>query len=276
MSHLLRMWMIPEAGSVHRRAVESMIERVSKADADPLDRLVRLLRCCGYLAERRPEGVVIGDNAHPADRDDFAALSPMGPEALRSIPWASVLSRRASGGPGVSRRDRFLQRRHGYKYPARELDGMVAYLVKALSAVGVLTRSHSCDGHGMGHLRVGIDRGCSRAWAAVLIRFFVASRLELGQVWSTEGGTLEISARSPPDGWNGTTAQWLTALDRLYAEVLEVADLLYTNRVALRDCRQRVIVALEPEVESRSDESILLNIDLLGRSGVFAWPSGGA
>lgn len=243
----------------HRMAVEGVIERASEAVADPLDRLVRLLRCCGFLAERRPEGVVIGDNASPADREVLAAYSPMGPEALAIIPWASLLSRRSSGSEYYGRSDRFLRRRHGYKYPALALDGMAAYLVKALSAVGVLT-SYSCDGHGSGDVCIAGDSGCNGAWATVLFRGFVATRIALTARW--EVGEGRIMGRSTGD------------LGLFYSEVLDVADLLYRHRVSLRDCRRRVIEELDPEIESNRYESILLNIDLISRSGDFAWPHG--
>ena len=139
--------------------IEAVIAELGSRWDHPLDRLVFLLRSCGYLAERSGERVVLSDNAHRYDFHDLSEWLPFGPEALETFPWVRMFSRRGDDGCGFGTgRERFLERVHGYKTPASFLDGLVAYLVKALSAAGVLT-NWSCAGH-VGWLGVGLEMGC--------------------------------------------------------------------------------------------------------------------
>ena len=108
--------------------------------------------------------------------------------------------------------ERFLQRTHGYKVPAFWIDGLVAYLVKALSAVGVITHS-SCAGHG-GFLAISLDRGCNGAWTAILVRR-VVTKLRLVHPWEVLDGLLSVRRGADADGV------------RYFLEVLDVADVLY-------------------------------------------------
>ena len=80
---------------------------------------------------------------------------------------------------------------HGYKLPVTCLDGLVAYLVKALGAVGVVT-TYSCDGHGRGAVLVGLDHGCNGAWTVMLMRH-VETELRLAQRWTVDDGSLTAS-----------------------------------------------------------------------------------
>jgi hypothetical protein len=132
----------------HDSMVGALVAELGARKDDPLDRLEYLLWCCGYLVERRGDRVVLSNNAHPGDFEDLSSWLPFGPDALESFPWVGKFSRCGSDGCAC-RKPRFLQRVHGYKVPAGCLDGLVAYLVKALSAVGIIT-DDSCDGHGRG------------------------------------------------------------------------------------------------------------------------------
>jgi hypothetical protein len=244
-------------GDEPRRIFEALIAQLAARRDDPLDRLEYLLRNCGYLAERRADRVVLSDNAHPGDFQYLAPWLPFGPDALATFPWVRELSRRATESCGIGRRqDRFLQRAHGSKVAVRCLDGLVAYLVKALSAVGVITH-WSCAGH-VGFLGVGLDRGCSSAWTALLIRE-VETRVRLFSRWEVKDEMLIVHP-----GWEriahpGEGVDWV----RYFLEVLDVADLLYQDRVRWRATRRKLAEQLDEGVERCAYPSILLNMDLL-------------
>ena len=168
---------------------------------------------------------------------------------METFPWVRQFSRCGHEGGGVALGpERFLKRVHGYKTPASCLDGLVAYLVKALSAAGVIT-NWSCAGH-VGFLGVGLETGCSSAWAAILIRS-IGTRLRLDQTWKVED--ILLSVRGPMGG------DWV----RYYLEVLEVADLLYRERVRLREIRGKIVGQLDVRAEEWDYESIISRMESL-------------
>jgi hypothetical protein len=229
--------------------IEAVIAELCSRRDHPLDRIVYLLRNCGYLAERDEERVVLSDYAHRYDFRDLAAWLPFGPEALETFPWVREFSRCGLEGGGFALGpERFLRRVHGYKTPASSLDGLVAYLVKTLSAAGVIT-NWSCAGH-VGFLGVGLEMGCSSAWAAILIRS-IGTRLRLDQTWKVED--ILLSVRGPMGG------DWV----RYYLEVLEVADLLYRERVRLREIRGKIVGQLDVRAEEWDYESIISRMESL-------------
>jgi hypothetical protein len=215
--------------------------------AQALDRVEYLLRNCGYLAERKGDCVVLSDNAHWLDFRDLAPWLPFRADALETFPWVREFSRRGSESCKLGP-ERFLERVHGYKFPARGLDGLVAYLVKALSAVGVIT-NYSCAGH-VGFLVIGIERGCSSAWSTILIRD-VEAKLRLRERWQVENGMLYVP--------RGDHVDWV----EYFLEVLDVADLLYQERIRLREIRREIALQMDARAEQFAFESILLNMDLL-------------
>jgi hypothetical protein len=229
--------------------IEAVIAELGSRRGDPLDRLAYLLQNCGYLAERSGKRVVLSDNAHRYDLQDLAPWLPFGPEALETFPWLREFSRCGHESTGFAvGPERFLKRVHGYKTPALCLDGLVAYLVKALSAAGVITNS-SCAGH-VGFLVVGLDRGCSSAWAAILIRH-IETGLRLDQTWKVEDTLLSV--RGPMGG------DWI----RYYLEVLDVADALYRERVRLREIRGRIVEQMDELAEEWAYQSILSKMESL-------------
>jgi hypothetical protein len=96
--------------------------------AQALDRVEYLLRNCGYLAERKGDCVVLSDNAHWLDFRDLAPWLPFRADALEAFPWVRGFSRHGSESSELGP-ERFLERVHGYKFPACGLDGLLAYLV---------------------------------------------------------------------------------------------------------------------------------------------------
>jgi hypothetical protein len=231
--------------------VEALIAELGARKDDPLDRLEYLLRNCGYLVERRSDRVVLSDNAHRLDFLDLSPWLPFGPEALETFPWVKTFMRRASGGAFGSRPERFVQRVHGYKLPVSDLDGLVAYLVKALGAVGVLT-FFSCDGHGRRGVSVGLHPGCSSAWTVMLMRH-VETKLRLAQRWTV----VNYGLAARPD----EEIDWI----QFYLEVLDVADLLYQERIRLREIRSEIVKQLDERIEDFHYENILLQMDMLLR-----------
>jgi hypothetical protein len=138
---------------------------------------------------------------------------------------------------------------------------LVAYLVKALGAVGVIT-TYSCDGHGKGGVCIGLDYGCSSAWTVMLMRH-VETKLRLVQRWAVGNGHLAAGPHQKID--------WL----QFYLEVLDVADLLYQERVRLREIRSEIVRQLDERVEQFAYQSILLQMDLLlrgSRAGLLLGP----
>jgi hypothetical protein len=232
--------------------LKALIAELGARKDDPLDRLEYLLRNCGYLVERRGDRVVLSENAHRRDFLDVSPWLPFGPEALETFPWVRTFARWGTGGETFrSWPKRFVRRVHGYKIPVRCLDGLVAYLVKALGAVGVIT-TYSCDGHGKGGVRVRLDHGCSSAWTVMLMRY-VETKFRLAQRWSVGDGHLAVS--------RGEQIDWVP----YYLEVLDVADLLYQERVRLREIRSEIVKQLDERVEQFAYPSILLHMDLLLR-----------
>ena len=127
-----------------RLFIETLIGVLSSRKDDPSKRLEYLLRNCGYLVERKGDCVVLSDNAHCRDFRDLSPWLPFRTSARGDVPmgsrvFAARFRRVLELGP-----QRFLKRDHGYKFPAGGLDGLVAYLVKALSAVGIIT-NYSCS-----------------------------------------------------------------------------------------------------------------------------------
>ncbi len=231
--------------------IEALITELGSRKGDPLDRLEYLLRNCGYLAERRGDLVVLSDNAHRLDFRDLAPWLPLHPEALETFPWVREFSRRGSFSSWILQGpERFLQRVHGHKVPAICLDGLVAYLVKALSAAGVITTS-SCAGH-VGLLIVGLEPGCNSAWAAILVRH-VETKMRLAHRWEVHNGSLEVVP--------GMEVDWV----RYFLEVLDVADHLYQEQVRLREIRREIVAHLDEQVYNFYFKNILLNIDILLR-----------
>ena len=231
--------------------IEALVAELGARRDEPLDRLEYLLRNCGFLSERRGDRVVLSDNAHRLDFQYLAEWLPFCSDALTTFPWVNEFLRckhcnmRYGVGP-----DGFLQRIHGYKVPAECLDGLVAYLVKALSAVGVITTA-SCAGH-FGFLYVGLHEGCNSAWAAILIRY-AATKLRLAHRWEVENGTLFVP--------RGADADWV----RYFLDVLDVAELLYQDRLRLREIRTAIVGQMDGRVKWFSYESILLTMDVLVR-----------
>lgn len=223
--------------------IEAVIAELGSRKSDPLDRVAYLLRNCGILAERNGECVVLSDNAHRYDCHFLAPWLPFGPETLETFPWVMQYSRvGGEGGSFAVGPDRFLQRTHGYKTPAFALDGLVAYLVKALSAAGVIT-CWSCAGH-FGYLGVGMQQGCSSAWTEILVRH-VQDQMSLANCWKVENGLLTVHYPADRD--------WI----RFYLEVLDVADLLYRERVRLREIRGKVVEQMDKRAEEWAYEDIL-------------------
>ena len=102
----------------------------------------------------------------------------------------------------------------------------MAYLVKALSAVGIIT-NYSCAGH-VGFLRIGLELGCSSAWTAILIRH-VETKLRLTERREVENGMLFVPCKDNVD--------WV----QYFLEVLDVADLLYQERICLARSAGRLL-----------------------------------
>jgi hypothetical protein len=263
--------------SVRRRrhvAVESVITHISARHENPLQRLECLLRMGGLLVERRPEGIVFSDNSHRHDARDLESelaqagvtgrtpYTPLGPELLVTIPWVKWYSRKRSGGYAYYSPDSFFERTHGFKLPTFSLDGMVAYLVKAYSSVGILTDS-SCDGHGEGIMHVTVTEGPNKAWATVLLQSYVKPRLSLANKWTPDGSSIYC--------------QEIDRLDKFYLEVLDVADVLYLNRMQLRRIRQWIIRELNGRLDDRSsyEDSLSVIGPLFSRALSEAMRSGG-
>jgi hypothetical protein len=243
----------------HCSLIEALIAELGARKDDPLDRLEYLLRNCGYLVERSGDRVVLSDNAHRLDFLDLSPWLPFGPEALETFPWVRTLARWGFDGESFrSWPKQFVQRVHGYKLPVRCLDGLVAYLVKALGAVGVIT-TYSCGGHGRrGRVSVGLARGCNSAWTVMLMRH-VETKLALAQRWAVGNGFLGAGG--------GEEHNWV----QFYREILGVADLLYQERVRLREIRSEIIKQLDERVEEFAYPSILLQMDLLLHGSRAGW-----
>jgi hypothetical protein len=232
--------------------IEALVAELGARKDNPLDRLEYLLRNCGYLVEQSGDRVVLSDNAHRLDFQDLSPWLPFGPEALETFPWVRTFTRWGTGGESFRSWPKgFGQRVHGYKLPVRCLDGLVAYLVKALGAVGVTT-TYSCDGHGKGRVLVGLDCGCSSAWTVMLMRY-VESKLRLAQRWALSDGYLAV--------YRGKEIDWV----QLYLEVLDIADLLYQERVCLREIRGEIVKQLDERVEQFAYANTLLHMDMLLR-----------
>jgi hypothetical protein len=234
-----------------RSMIEALIAELGARKANPLDRLEYLLRNCGYLVERRGNRVVLSDNAHRLDFLDLAPWLPFGPEALETFPWVRTFERWGTGGESFqSFPKRFVERVHGYKLPVRCLDGLVAFLVKALGAVGVIT-TYSCGGHGpQRRVIVWLDRGCNSAWTVMLMRH-VEMKLRLAHSWAVGNGYLGARCGEEQNRV------------RFYREVLDVADLLYQERARLREIRSEIIKKLDERIEDFDYPSILLQMGLL-------------
>ena len=229
--------------------VEAVIAELGSRKGDPVDRLAYLLCNCGILAERSGECVVLSDNGHRYDFQFLAPWLPFGPETLQTFPWVRLYSRVGmEGGSFAVGPERFLQRDHGYKTPALALDGLIAYLVKALSAAGVIT-IWSCAGH-VGTVGVAIQPGCGERWTEILLRH-VREQMSLTIRWEVEG--IQLSIGRPKD------RDWV----RFYLEVLDVADLLYRERVRLRETRRKVVEHLDQRAEEWADEDILSKMNSL-------------
>jgi len=234
----------------HHQAIESVIAHISARHENPLQRLECLLRMGGLLVERRSEGIILSDNSHRHDaRDlefelaqagvtDCTPYTPLDPELLVAIPWVKWFSRkRQMGYYAYYSPTSFFERTHGFKLPTFGLDGMVAYLVKAYSSVGILT-DFSCDGHGSGIVEVMVTDGPNKAWATVLLQSYIKPRFSLANKWTPDGSLIYC--------------QQIDRLDMFYLEILDVADALYLNRIQLRRIRQWIIKELNGRLDDRS------------------------
>ena len=81
----------------------------------------------------------------------------------------------------------------------------------------------------------------------------VETKLRLAQRWTVGNGSLAASPNQEID--------WV----QFYLEVLDVADLLYQERVRLREIRSGIVNQLDERAESFNYHNILLQMDLLLR-----------
>ena len=95
-----------------------------------------------------------------------------------------------------------------------------------------------------------MERGCSSAWSTILIRH-VETKLRLRERWQVENGMLYVP--------HGELVDWV----EYFLEVLDVADLLYQERIRLREIRREIALQMDAQAEQFAFESILLNMDLL-------------
>jgi hypothetical protein len=204
----------------------------------------------GFLVERHLEGIVLSNNSHRHDAGCLESAlayhgvtgrtpyTPLDPELLAIIPWVKWFGRHGDYWTKDQGPRSFFERMHGFKVPTYCLDGMVAYLVKAYSAVGILT-NWSCDGHGSGYVRIiSLAGGPNAAWATVLLQSYVKPRLSLANEWTPDGSSI--------------ACQEIDRLDKFYLEILDVADALYLNRIQLRRIRQWIITELNGRLDDRS------------------------
>jgi hypothetical protein len=82
---------------------------------------------------------------------------------------------------------------------------------------------------------------------------YVETKLKLAQRWALVDGFLAVR--------RGTNLD----LVQFYLEVLDVADLLYQQRVRLREIRSEIVKQLDERVEEFAYANILLHMDLLLR-----------
>jgi len=127
----------------------------------------------------------------------------------------------------------------------------VAYLVKALSAIGVQT-FNSCDGHGTKKMIiVETPEKYSAAFIYALITEYLMRKMTLMHCWSvsfaTDGtGRLTVKSNVPQD----TIAQ-------LYFEIYRAANEIYEERIMLRDVRRQINAILDQfEPQKRNCEEL--------------------
>lgn len=218
------------------------------------EKLFAILTARGFLLENINEGIYISDNSHiddanyldqwvrgkdlgriknnrlefrgPVDIDDFIDMfgsQRRGGEALNRAYWSSW--------------NYFRSRRHGFKVPVNYLEPGIAYLVKAVSAAGMLTYT-ACDGHLDKYASIGFCGQFNSDFFRLILHDYVNQQLNLSCKW-------EIINSNHVLRINAVHNDYLF----LYREIFEVADLIYQNRIELRQLKQRIINQIEENAD---------------------------
>lgn len=157
----------------------------------------------GFLMETTEEGMCrLSDNAHPDDREDLCALlddcglaelhALSVPEgvSVANLPELTAPARQkilaawdASGGEEqyprrLEKWSYFRKRQYGVKVPVRRLEPTIAFLVKALNAVEVITWC-SCGGQDSSPGRIDFVGPYASAWAKFLVLDWLGADPEL-------------------------------------------------------------------------------------------------
>jgi hypothetical protein len=251
---------------------------------DPLSphAVAEVLAARGFLLDRDGEVATLSDNSHSDDARLLDELLPQWGGSLRDgivhLPRAPLAEELESifqvfgGGEAVSwahweRWANFRNRRHGPKVPVRALDPFVARLVKAVTAIGLGTCS-ACDGHGENRALIHFTGPYHSAWFQIVLDEFVRPRLVLTCSWSSP-------SRSSTSG-SGNGAYVVRHPDgdvlALYGELQTVAALLYENRSALREVKQKTVTRMNQTIAGVNEPQIAA---MLHSSAAGLWPDPG-
>lgn len=211
-------------------------------------RLYNVLSARGYLLDLVDHEVFISDNSHPEDKvylnrlllENNVGYIQDNELIINNWPLEEVLCQllKTHGSTGFlgyfNEKDwnYFKYRIHGKKLLAFEQDPFIARLVKGISSVGIITFS-SCDGHGRDFPYISFYQRYNLFWFRILFENLIQTSISLKSSWNINRYIVVIN---PKKDFQST-----------YLEMLQVANLLYDNRIALRKIKQKVVNQIKKE-----------------------------
>ena len=137
--------------------------------------------------------------------------------------------------------DYFRYRVHGHKVAVQDLEPFIARYVKALSSVGVVMAG-SCDGNKVGekYALVQYEDCCSSFWHILICEKLKEYNIDLK--W-TKGGRLYFDANSK---------------EKIYNNLNVAADIIYRNRVELRNIKQKVLAEYSNSFLKRNYDQMII------------------
>ena len=234
----------------YSKARIEFITRLTENNDFSLENMFKLLRARGFLVEWVNGEIILSDNAClPADLEVLKsklAESKLGEVRDNKIifynqqspeKWLPLFECTGGGEalcpPYAKKWKYYSKREHGWKVETIILDPFIAYFVKAVSAIGVLTYN-SCDGHARSKPSVYMCDRYSTAFLRAVMELFIDREVQINSWWFINSKSFSIYFVNSP----------FMPVDLFY-DIYLVSDKIYENRIMLRQIRKYTIQEME-------------------------------
>lgn len=174
----------------------------------------------------------LGCNVRKEDRKIYPLDNHIDETILEKITWYPARNHEAGGGSGWRSWKYFVKRHHGPKINTFVLETGVAFLIKALSAAGIVTVS-SCDGHGEKSPVITFCRKHNAIWFKILFEEMKGSK-NLHYNWNIdrkERVDIDFVSKSLTDQWS---------LNKVLEDTLQMGEYFYSQAEYLSNIKQEI------------------------------------